>query len=383
MADDPAARPTAAQAHAALRAIAYSGRPVATRVEHIPAGVQKPHPAAPPRDGKQPRRRVRVATAVAAAVTVVAGLVAAVVVLPEGAPGGAGPSVPAATPTTEAPDTAVIADPTTADPCSLVDLAPLQAFGTASLDAEVGPFAGCGARIERSDGTRATYALAFQNELEVAKLTDGRRTHEAGYTVISYNPIERYCDQYILLGDGHAIQLAIAGHEGWTGPTDMCGVLDAARAAVLTQLTSRGIGVRTPLTATSPLAGISSCSLLAAEDLSGVVANPSPPRPSFADWGCEWSSYSGDSSVELIYQRTGPLDPPSGTPTDLAGRRGLVHEQPGYCWVSFDQHTHDVGGSAHVEAIWVTYQGPGTDAELCRAATALATAAARRLPPPS
>jgi len=33
--------------------------------------------------------------------------------------------------------------------------------------------------------------------------------------------------------------------------------------------------------------------------------------------------------------------------------------------------------------VWVTYWGPGSDEEVCRTATGLATAAAGRLPPPS
>jgi eukaryotic-like serine/threonine-protein kinase len=47
------------------------------------------------------------------------------------------------------------------------------------------------------------------------------------------------------------------------------------------------------------------------------------------------------------------------------------------------QRSYTVEGSDRVEAVWVTYEGSGTDAELCQAATALATAAARRLPAPS
>jgi eukaryotic-like serine/threonine-protein kinase len=60
-----------------------------------------------------------------------------------------------------------------------------------------------------------------------------------------------------------------------------------------------------------------------------------------------------------------------------------VHPRSGSCWVPFVQRSYTVEGSDRVEAVWVTYEGSGTDAELCQAATALATAAARRLPAPS
>jgi hypothetical protein len=135
------------------------------------------------------------------------------------------------------------------------------------------------------------------------------------------------------------------------------------------------------LTGTSPLARIPSCSLLTTEDLSAVIPDLSPPRSRFGDWGCDWSSYSGVREVDLIYYRTVPLDAYPGTPADFAGRRGLVHPEPGSCWVPFVQRSYPVDGGERVETVQLTYEGPGTDAELCRAATALATAAARRLPP--
>jgi hypothetical protein len=387
MADDPDARPTAAQAHASLRRIADGGRTAATdvgpRIDPMRAGVQGLYPVASPRGGKQRRRGVRVAAAVATAGTVLAAAIVAVVVTRPGhAPSATAPSVPAAaTPTTGAPGTAVIADVTTADPCSLVDLAAMHPLGAASPDLRDDPFAGCSASLERPDGGTATYALTFQNGLEVAQVIGGRREQEAGYTVISYDPVAGYCDQHILLADGNAIHLEAWSQEGWTG-TDMCAVTGAARAAVLARLAARGIGVRAPA-ATSPLAGISACSLLTAEDLSVAIPSATPPRPRFADWGCDWASFAGTHRLELVYYRTLPLDAYLGTPTDIAGHPGLVLPQDGSCWVPFVQRSYTGAGIDRVEAVWLTYEGPGTDPELCQAATALATAAARRLPPPS
>jgi hypothetical protein len=169
--------------------------------------------------------------------------------------------------------------------------------------------------------------VTFQTEVEIAKFGAGRREQRAGYTVISYDPIERYCDQVILLADEHAIQLAVGSQEGWTGTADMCEIIDAAREAVLARLAAQGIGVRTPLTGTSPLAGISSCSLLTADDLSLVIPNPAPARPRFADWGCDWASYSGDNSVELIYYRSArwtptPAHPPTSPGVPASCTRG-------------------------------------------------------------
>jgi hypothetical protein len=233
--------------------------------------------------------------------------------------------------------------------------------------------------IERPDETTATYSLTFQTELEVASAGGGLRRQEAGYTVIRYDQVEGYCDAHILLADRNAILLAVGRRTGWTGTADMCEIIDAAQAAVLARLAERGIGTRPPLSS-SPLAGIPSCSLLTADDLSAVIPDVSAPRSRFGDWGCDWSSYSGDGEAELVYYRTVPLDAYPGTPADFAGRPGLVHPEPGLCWVPFVQRSYTVDGSDRIETVQVTYEGPGTDAELCRAATALAMAAARRLP---
>jgi eukaryotic-like serine/threonine-protein kinase len=107
---------------------------------------------------------------------------------------------------------------------------------------------------------------------------------------------------------------------------------------------------------TSPLAGIPACSLLTPGEIAAAVANPTPPRPWFADWGCDWDSYSfyGGGSVELYYYRGFLLGEADGTPADFAGHPGSVLARPGNCWVQFVQRAYTAGGSNRIEAVWVT-----------------------------
>jgi eukaryotic-like serine/threonine-protein kinase len=385
-ADDPATRPTAAQAHTALREIA-EGRPevAVPLVDRPPVGPFGTGAAdsdfeALPRGGKRSQRGLHVATAVVAALAVAAGVVvAAIMAQPDPAPA----APPVAAPTTTAPDSVTIADPATADPCSLLDTAPLQSFGTAEPDPDNVTFAGCRADIQRPDGGSFAFQVHFENEAEVAQVSGGTRTEVSGYTVITYEPTDGYCEQRILLADGHAVVASAVTYDDPSGSTDLCAIAEAGRAGALTKLVQQGIGRRARLDEVGPLAGVPACSLLTDEEIAAGVANPTPARPRFADWGCDWASYTGVGSVEISYYRGFPLGEVDGTPADFAGHPGRVLARPGNCWVQFVQRAYSARDTDRIEAVWVIYSGFGSDEELCDNATALASAAADRLPPPS
>jgi eukaryotic-like serine/threonine-protein kinase len=369
-ADDPAARPTAAQAHAALRAIAdgrLPGGPPPAGLDAVPTG-------------KGPRRGPRVAAAVAAALAVVAGVVVAVSVSRSGTD-PVGP--PVAAPTTTSPDTAAIPDPASADPCSLLDVESVKSFGATTLDPDNVSFAGCRADIARPDGGAVGFTIAFESQVEAAQIGGGTRTEEDGYTVVRYQPGNGFCEQRILLADGNAVLVSAVRYEDPSGTIDLCAIADAGRAATLERLVRDGIGRRVPLSATSPLAEIPACSLLAPEEIATGVVNATPPRPGFGDWGCKWNSFTSGDSVVVTYYRGYVLDESDGTSTAFAGHPGTVLAREGNCWVQFVQRVYSAGGSNRIEAVWVTYWGSGSGDQLCRTATTLATAAAGRLPPPS
>jgi hypothetical protein len=403
MADDPAARPTAAQAHDALRLIAsglIASGPVASGPVASGPITAGPVATSPPRrtiaddgrppagldavpTGKRPRRGPRV-VAVAAALAVVAGLIVAVVVSRPGTNPVTTPDTsPVTAPTTTPPQIATIADAATADPCSLLDIAPLQSFGTASLDPDNVRFAGCRADIERADGAAAGVTLSFENEVELGQVSGGTRTEAAGYTVISYEPGENYCDRRILLGARNAVLVSAVNYSDPAGALDLCAIAEVGRINALTRLVQHGIGRRPPLAETSPLAGIPACTLLTAEEVAAVVANPTPSRPRFGDWGCNWNSFTSSDTVSVHYYRGYTLGDSDGAPANFSGHPGTVLARDGNCWVQFVQRGYTAGGSSRIESVWVTYWGSGSPDQLCQTATTLATAAARRLPPPS
>jgi hypothetical protein len=403
-ADDPAARPTAAQAHDALRSVAMgsvamgsvAAGPVAAgsgAVDSIAAGTGKivdgRLPGGPPPAGldvaptaARSRRGLRVAAAVVAVLVAVAGVIVAVVVSRPGTDPAA-TAAPVAAPTTTVPDTATIADPATADPCSLLDVDSVKGFGATTLDADNVSFAGCRADIARPDGGAIGFTIAFESQVEAAQFNGGTRAEEDGYTVVRYPPGEGFCERRILLADGNAVLASAVRYEDPTGTTDLCAIADAGRAATLARLVRDGIGRRIPLSDTSPLAGIPACSLLAAGDIDSGLVNATPARPGFGGWGCNWNSYTSGDSVAVTYYRGYVLGKSDGTSATFAGHPGTVLAREGNCWVQFVQRSYTAAGSNRVEAVWVTYWGSGTGDQLCRTATALAAAAAGRLPPPS
>jgi hypothetical protein len=200
---------------------------------------------------------------------------------------------------------------------------------------------------------------------------------------VRYPPADGFCEQRILLGDGNAVLVSAIGYEDPSGTTDLCAIAEAARTGTLARLVNQGIGERAPLGATSPLAGVPACGLLTAEEVLAAMPDPSPPQPHFGDWGCNWNSYLTGDRVAVTYYRGYPLDETDGTPTDFAGHSGAVLAREGNCWVQFVQRSYTAGDSNRVEAVWVTYWGSESGDQLCQAATALARAAASRLPPPS
>jgi tRNA A-37 threonylcarbamoyl transferase component Bud32 len=364
-ADDPAARPTAAQAHAALRAIADGRAPAGLPSAGIDAGPTT----------KRSRSGMRVGAAVAAALAVVAGVIVAVTTTRPAAD-----ATPVAAPP---PPAATIADPATADPCSLLDTESVKGFGATTLDPDNVSFVGCRADIERPDGGSVGFTVAFENQTETAQNGGGTPSEESGHTVVRYPPSNGSCEHRIRLSDGNTVLVSAVSYDDPTGTTDLCAIVEAGQAATLSRLVSQGIGRRQPLSATSPLATIPACGLLTREEIATAVGNATPPRSRFGDWGCNWNSFTSSDSVVVTYYRGYPLGEADGGPADFAGHPGTVLARPGNCWVQFVQRSYFAGGSNRIESVWVTYWGSGSGEQLCRTATSLATAAASRLPPPS
>ncbi|WP_219412449.1 serine/threonine-protein kinase [Pseudonocardia nigra] len=382
MADDPDARPTAAQAHLELDRLSD------TRTSAAATVVGPAAPTAPVDTlvtAPVPRRR-RMAVAVVGVLTMAAAAVAVTIAaFTPDPPGSARPASGAAA--TGAPaangGTVAIADPEIADPCSLMDPDALAEYGSTALDRHNATFAGCRIDIVRPGGSRVSVAAMFENAQEVVLATDGTEGQMRGFTVLRFPHGGSLCQRRVLLADGNGVLLTATAHDPAADTGALCAIAESGMVTVVDRLTEGGLGVRARLDAASPLAGIEACTLLAAPDLAGIPGL-SPGRPRFAGWGCIWSTNTAPRlDIHLWYMRRPPLVPDDGVAADFAGRPGTVRAGAGHCLVQFVQRRYAAGGTDRVETVALTHYGSGSPDDLCRTATALATAAATKLPLPT
>jgi hypothetical protein len=373
VADDPAHRPTAAQAHHALRHAASP--PWAAAPTLVGPGPDRPVAA------ERPRRRGRLVAAVTGVLAAVAAGIVAVVV-DGGRTGGAetaSPSGPVAAAATGAPQI-TIDDPQTADPCSLVETAALKDHGLAYIDRNNVRFAGCRFDITRPGRSSMILTAAFRSPAELVLPIGAARESLDGRDVYRPAPTDTSCARRVVLSARNAIDIVV-GPDGGGPADDMCEIAESAARATVAALADGVIGTRARVDETTALGGTSACSLLQPADLAIVPGLRSPIR-GFGDWECSWDDGApSPTEVILTFYLGYPLDESDGTPTDIAGRPGSVLATEDGCWVQFVQH--DYTEESRIEEVWLMVLEPGRGADACGAATALATAAASRLPPPT
>ncbi|MGQ0572961.1 MAG: serine/threonine-protein kinase [Pseudonocardia sp.] len=371
LADDPAARPTAAQAHQVLAHLAH----VARQAPGPPAFAPGPWPGTA-RPAPTPTTRSRRGRVVAMIVlgAVLLGTAVGAVALRAAGGGSAVPGV--------ADPALGIADVRTADPCSLLDTAALSRFGSTELDPTNASFDGCRADITPPDADPVSVFAVLLGRLAPDEDLGGT-PEEIGELTLARLPMgDDRCVRKVLLPDGFVISI-FARHFGST-PLDLCSVADVAAVAATTRIGERAIATRTPPDVGTPLAGIEACTLLTPAELVVVPGLPPVGDAGAAGWSCDWKRSSGDR-VEVYYYRSyPPSEIPNSTGVDIAGREAGVRASAGRCTVEFAQHYFtDATGARRAANIQIIVHGSAPGTELCTPATALARAAAGKLPPVS
>jgi eukaryotic-like serine/threonine-protein kinase len=387
LADDPATRPTAAEAQEAFRRIA-TATPAQIAHEHDetlvsadePTGsmiAQRPDPPelpAPPRHA--PRRRIVIAALVAAA------LVATGAVIATRQPTGPG-TTSTATAAMPAPDRQIVIDhPRSADPCSLIDLTALSQHGSVEIDRANSKFSACRANIR--DRANLTVDLLGPDEYE----PPGGALQRLGPLVIARFEATTHssgtrtrCERRVELSDGNTVLVSAESPAGAV-VDDMCAIAETGVTAAVDALFARGIGMRVQLDVERPLARVDACSLIRPADLAIIPGlENATGRPEFGSWGCTWASGSG-TRARLDFWRSTQLTE-ADVDTDFNGRRGTVFFRPGshcYAHVTWGDIASD-GRQWPVDVVRIYVYGSKPEAELCGYARTLANAAAANLPP--
>jgi len=348
LADDPAARPTAAQAAAELRAVAA--------------------PQAVPVDPPRSRRR----WPVVAGVAIIAVAAATWLLLP-------GPPAPAPA----VPSASGIADERTADPCALLDTAALAPFGTARIEPAYGIVTSCTAIMPIS-GSEMHVDLRLLNAAElVSEEVTGARSPDR-VVVVTHPPVDGGCERHLLLPDGHGVSVAAvpytAGGDAAFDTVDPCPIASAAAdAAAARWSTARGLPDRTGDSDRQGLAGLDACALLdrAGVDLATAAAREPAAADAvrgFAGWTCTWGA------VRLDFVR----DSPTNETSVVAGRTVMHRGGAGNCRTYVPQRDFVAAdGWARTEYVRITVGGSGEGSALCAAADELAARVVPKLPPMS
>lgn len=280
--------------------------------------------------GRPPRRRRPSRTHVLAAVAVV--LVAALSTTawfvvdngraqdngPGSAEGdGAGPTVSGSS--------AVVGDPATADPCALLDVDTLGAWGLTRVRTDNDVLNSCEVVVTRDDGALiAVGATIWQNR----RLPTEPARRFGGITVVDdESELPEECSRELFLpGWDYNISLD-AWQETWdqtsetAGKVDnLCQIVDANLNHATTLLNEGEIPRRTRTPDPKSLYTQSACDLLAGEPLSRLPElDATHPVVGFAEWECRWETDDG-KDLRVLFQFSDPLSEDDGERYVFGGR---------------------------------------------------------------
>lgn len=361
-ADDPARRPSAADARAELERL---GAPPTVQ---DPSGARRP-------------RGARLALVLAVLVllsTVAAGAVVALsgtATPPPAAPPIASPTtVPATTAPTAAPGIA-LPEERLADPCSVIDSAALARFGSIAFEPQYAAFDECVATVtgpSQKFGIWATLTTEIGlEEMDLAKAGPSRPT------VLASGSSDTLCERTVLVTDTFGVHFAISG----AAPSELCPIADTVAQGALALLAQRGIATRPPLSDVTPLADVDACTLLDPAALASVPG-VDHGRSGWAGWTCKWTAPGTRVWLDYFrYTRFG-VGELRGDPVTFGGRPGLVRGSERTCRSFITQRTFTAAdGQPRVELVRISVVAEQPRADLCTLAAGFANAVAPKLPP--
>ncbi|MEJ3651968.1 serine/threonine-protein kinase [Actinomycetes bacterium KLBMP 9759] len=362
----PAARPSAAQAHAALHDIAM-------QLHH---GGRTPTLVAP-----APRKRSgrKLLLAGAALLTTLA-VAAAVVVIVGNRPSAAPPAAAPAPPSSAAAAPQPSAGPRTADPCGLIDLPALaEKFGPTEIVVGFEDFAECTADV--TIGSQSTLLFVEFETAEQAKSV-GIATPSGAFPQVTPGAVtnDNVCRSRLFLDDSTSVELSASPPEGST--LDSCAISSFSATAAEAILRRGGLPQRQPDGA-SVLAGLDACTLLTPTEVDGNAADRVVRYDGYAQWTCLWEI--GEMTAEVVFVRDYEFSGHSQLTTIGTHSAATDAVDPDRCDISLLQRTFDPAGSGdtRIEATELRLFGSKPGTAVCTEATRLATIIEGRLPAPS
>jgi eukaryotic-like serine/threonine-protein kinase len=348
----------------AMLALEPADRPDAAEVERLLGLRTLPEPAAP--------RRWGLVALAASAAMVLAG--ASLVTRPAG-------SVPKGKPV--ATPVSAIGDPRTADPCALVDPAGFQRFGRAELSTDYGNFNRCDVLIRRGDDDLADVKVELADGPAPEPGSRDQVERRGAVEIVAEPASGGECDRTLILADGNLVE--VTAQRTGRAPMDLCAAATLATDRAATVLGRGRVPRRVRALPARSLGNLDACALLDPVALSRVRGiDGALPEAGFGRWDCHWHSRTGDTAIQLRFDRNGPLTAADGHPKRLGGHPayitpgGVGH---GTCLAQVVHRTYpDTSGNTTAELVFLVVSGSGPGVRLCDSAERLASAAAARLP---
>jgi hypothetical protein len=275
-----------------------------------------------------------------------------------------------------------IGDPATADPCALLDLDALGAYGEARLDTDDGNFNHCDVVLDTDTGWVDLELYFYHSTAEPDR---GETTMHGPIGVIRYEGEHGECERTLVLPDGGNL-VSVDAEQDDSGGSDLCAIADTATEGALAVLDAGPVPRRGD-EAPASLIHADACGLLddeALERFPGVDAHD--PFRGFGDWQCIWYSTTSDRKLELVFDRDDPPKPEDGERIELAGRTAFIegdHWGEDTCLVSLIHRDYPSGngdGTTTADYVRVIVSGGESQDERCALAVDLAGSAATALP---
>ncbi|SFQ00405.1 serine/threonine-protein kinase [Amycolatopsis rubida] len=347
---EPAERPTAVSA----------GELLAEGIDALPVDV-------PSR--RRNRRGLLIAGVAAAAVAVV---VAAYFVTR--------PARTDATPPVEQAKLGIGPDPRAADPCRLVDPAPLKPFGDPEVVSDYGNFNRCDVLLHRGD--RQADVLVELNDPPGSAL-EGTQSKSGPFPVFAASSPDQ-CERTIQLQDRFAVKVTARQDDGYQ--LDLCQAADTAVASAAKAMTAAGVPPRARAFPAGSLADVDACSLLDSIGVSATAGVAAPVRieRGFGGWWCDWTSPASDRSVTVMFDRDQPPGSETGQLVQIGGHDAYVMtddfaENTCQAVLVYRSYT-DAHGDPRVEQLRVVVRGKPPSDRLCAPVSTLAGSLAGKLP---
>ncbi|WP_156935364.1 hypothetical protein [Pseudonocardia spinosispora] len=386
-AEPPAAVPWAGLAQAAGSQAGWphaAGPPTAApRAGGPPAGLPSPATSAPTASATKPRS-TRGGLWIALALVLVIVLVG----------GGVWAARPLLGVGSSSSDTATgpIGDVRTADPCSLLNVPILSRFGTATMYPENGSPSTCRIWVAGTGEARTWVGATLSNPaLDEQDLAKVRAQRIGALTLYSVPASGTYCQRTIVLPDRFRVTLDASRYGA--GTQDLCAMADAELPSALSALDGESLPRKTGDIPPNSLARVVDACALGSEPVLRTIdgLNVGRRQQALGGWSCEWGADPAvvdSADVQIVVRRSLPL---TGQPTTIGDRTAVVVPNgwtfyQSSCVVNLIQRSYPgPEGSTVAEylVVQVHINNATTPEAHCTAATALAKAAADKLPPPN